>query len=67
MISDDEIIVEPIATRDVHWMAFMMSELTKWDIDVSRLWIDLDTDQYSIPVAKRFLHKVLDAAERGLR
>ena len=50
-----------------HWMALQMSEITQWDIDISRIWISVDSDPYSIPVSKNFLHKLLDAAERGLR
>jgi len=59
--------IQSIPPRDIHWMALQMSELTAWDIQISRLWIQLDSNPLSIPVAKNFLHKLLDAAAKGIR
>ena len=51
----------------VDLMTLRMSELTLEDIDMARSWVSWNDGDYSQPVSKVFLSKLLDEAERGIK
>ena len=53
----------------VHWLAFKMSQLTSWDIEMAHAWIStnhLNSPKDPVPVARGFLYKLLEIAEKAL-
>ena len=48
-------------------MVQYMRELNQDDIDMSRVWVTWNDGVHSQPVAKTFLSRLLDEAERGIK
>jgi hypothetical protein len=62
-------VVWMMNNKNVHWVAFKMSQLTPWDIEMAHAWISvnrLTTPDEPIPVMREFLYKLLELAKKQL-